>query len=722
MKKFRMLLLSVMLASNLSLGQQSWGWLNPYPTGLQINQVYFVNGTDGFVIGQAGTLLQTNDGGSTWQQASIPTDVDLIKMIFPDASNGWVLGRMDYYYGARLFSTTDGGTTWFEQTLPYTYGNVVDIFFLDAQNGWIVGESGLVFRTTNGGNSWFDKSISVGDVPSFYFVRFTSSTEGIALGSSQYYPSGFVLAQTTDGGNNWDIRKSGLANLMQGADQIGSSSLVTVGDQGLILQTSNGGTNWSFPMGLPLANLSSVDFYDPLLGMAAGDQGNFVRTTDGGVTWTQILTGYAVALRSIQFISQDTLYAGGSGGYYTNFGPGILVSTDGGNIWTNKARAIDQFFDIEGICFTSTKHGMMAGYNYIYGTADSGITWNLLRFNNSDYLHDIVCIDSLNGLAVGERFGQALVLKTTNGGSAWQTQIFSSISTLQRISFPDVNTGYAVGYNGSCLKTTNQGQSWSVVNMGTTNYLTDVEFTSADIGWVCGGDNLIRKTTDGGTTWNSYQVTPYQYDYIYEINFPDANTGYAARDYGYIYKSTNGGISWSELSGYFSGIRDLVFADANRGWVATYDGILSTTDGGSSWQTELSTSGSINLNRLALLSGAGLWAGGSNTSILKFFGTIPVGIAEDQTNPLPDKFTLSQNYPNPFNPVTNIRFGLPKPAKVKIDVFNVIGQRVVTILDERRPAGYHVVTFDAQHMASGTYFYRIEASEFTETKKMLLLK
>lgn len=700
---------------------QSWEWLNPYPTGLEINQVYFLNANVGFVLGQGGTLLRSEDGGDTWEQANAATDVYFFKMIFPEASYGWVIGRDYYYSGSRVFATTDGGMTWFEQFLPSTYGTATDIFFLDTQHGWVVGEYGLIFRTTDGGNSWIDKSITGGDNPNFYSVHFNTTSEGMALGRSGYNYR-FLVAQTNDGGDSWNMQTSGLQNTIWDADQLENSTFIGVGDQGLVLKTADAGQTWSFPMGLPSGSLLAVDFYDPLLGMAVGEEANMIKTSDGGATWSQVLSGFSIPLRSVQFISEDTIYSGGSGYYYPNTGLGILVSSDGGNIWTNKARFIDQSFSIQGLCFSSAQKGWVAGDNYIYGTTDGGYSWNLLRFNNSEYIRDMVSIDSLTVFAVGEHSGQALVLKTTNGGSTWQTQTYSNFYSLNRVSFPNADTGYAVGDNGACLKTTNGGLSWSALNTGTTNYYIDVEFATADMGWICGGDNQVRKTTDGGASWNTYPVTPNIYDYIRTLSFPDANTGYAAKDYGEVYKSTNGGISWTLLPGYFSDIRDAVFMNANSGWMVTYDGIMATTDGGSTWLTQFSYSES---NRLAVLPNVGLWVGGYNTSILKYSGGPIVGITGEQPNAAPEKFSLSQNYPNPFNPVTNIRFGLPRPSHVKIEIFNVLGQRVITLMDEKQSAGYHVITFDASRqgaLASGMYFYRIEAGEFTDTKRMLLVK
>jgi len=104
---------------------------------------------------------------------------------------------------------------------------------------------------------------------------------------------------------------------------------------------------------------------------------------------------------------------------------------------------------------------------------------------------------------------------------------------------------------------------------------------------------------------------------------------------------------------------------------------------------------------------------------------IPTDIEED-SGILPRDFAIHQNYPNPFNPVTTISFDLPEREKVTLDVYNILGQKVATLHDGILPAGNHQLNWDTSKkrdgVATGVYFYRIQAGEFTETRKMLLLK
>ncbi|MFH1374280.1 MAG: T9SS type A sorting domain-containing protein [bacterium] len=102
--------------------------------------------------------------------------------------------------------------------------------------------------------------------------------------------------------------------------------------------------------------------------------------------------------------------------------------------------------------------------------------------------------------------------------------------------------------------------------------------------------------------------------------------------------------------------------------------------------------------------------------------TVTTGI-EDKSEPaLPNSFSLAQNFPNPFNPSTVIEFVLPQAGYVKLEVFNILGQKARSLVDRRMSAGRHQVRFDAENLPSGIYFYRLSHGESKLTRKMVLIK
>jgi hypothetical protein len=95
---------------------------------------------------------------------------------------------------------------------------------------------------------------------------------------------------------------------------------------------------------------------------------------------------------------------------------------------------------------------------------------------------------------------------------------------------------------------------------------------------------------------------------------------------------------------------------------------------------------------------------------------------EDITQTIPTEYSIEQNFPNPFNPATRINFSIPNEGLVTLNVYNSLGQQVATLLNESKPAGTYQVDFDGAYLSSGIYFYQITSGNFTQTKKMILMK
>ena len=102
--------------------------------------------------------------------------------------------------------------------------------------------------------------------------------------------------------------------------------------------------------------------------------------------------------------------------------------------------------------------------------------------------------------------------------------------------------------------------------------------------------------------------------------------------------------------------------------------------------------------------------------VFRYSNVVDITISE------PTEFTLSQNYPNPFNPSTAIQYSIPESGNVKLKVFNSIGEEVATLVNNYKEAGSYKVTFNANGLSSGIYYYKLSSNGFNQVKKMILLK
>jgi hypothetical protein len=128
-------------------------------------------------------------------------------------------------------------------------------------------------------------------------------------------------------------------------------------------------------------------------------------------------------------------------------------------------------------------------------------------------------------------------------------------------------------------------------------------------------------------------------------------------------------------------------------------------------------SGDINQDGIADL----LFADGNGKEVLLLIGEKSTQVSE-RTEFIPEELTLSQNFPNPFNPSTTIEFALPREEHVTLKVYNLAGTEVATLVDRKFPAGTHKAEWNGQNFPSGVYFYRLEAGDFMQTRKLTLVR
>lgn len=153
--------------------------------------------------------------------------------------------------------------------------------------------------------------------------------------------------------------------------------------------------------------------------------------------------------------------------------------------------------------------------------------------------------------------------------------------------------------------------------------------------------------------------------------------------------------------------------------ISTADSVASTpvfgttvnANGSGDIAVKSNSDGSVTVFVLATNNGIGAYTFNANLTAIEQHGEAT-----------PSSYVLSQNYPNPFNPTTQIDYSVPRNSFVTLKVYNVLGQEVANLFSGNLRAGSYTATFDASRLASGVYFYRIDAGSFSSVKKMVLLK
>ncbi len=472
--------------------------------------------------------------------------------------------------------------------------------------------------------------------------------------------------------------------------------------------------------------------------------------------WYQQITGTEQALYGIHFSDVNTGTAVGT------FGT-ILRTTDGGITWAAQNSGTNShFFDVT---FFNSDTGIVVGIvGTIFRTTNGGETWNSQTSGIIPALFSVDFPDANNGTAVGHT---GIILRTTDGGITW-IQLPDAPTTLRAVHFVNVNNGIAVGDNGLIMRTTDGGVSWFQQYSGIQINLHGVYFTDINTGTVVGGSNLtgagIYKTTDSGITWSLQHSIPNEA--LSDVHFTDSQTGTAVGWSGIILKTTDDGATWmSQTSNITNSLVSVFFVNSDIGFAVGGVGtILATIDGGipvelSSFTASVTgndvtlnwiTSSELNNRGFEIERFSSSWEkvgfveGNSTTAQnhsysftdhnvssgkfsyrlkqIDFDGTFQYSPTVKVEIGIPEQFALFQNYPNPFNPTTTISWQSPVGSHQTLKVYDLFGREVANLVDEYRPAGKYKVDFDASELPSGTYFYRLQSEEFTETKKFMLLK
>ncbi len=697
MNRFTLLIL-ILVSSNI-FSQNGWELVYPRmgTSGQLFKDISFQNNQTGWVL-TGYEAKKTTNGGQTWVTHNLAHLYNTLSCFYMYNENiGWV------FEDKFINFTSNGGATW--QVLDTSVAAPGAVTFINLLTGWVCGNSGMVKKTTNGGYSWINYPTGVTE--NLRAISFYDENYGVCAGDW-----GKILS-TTNGGLNWIVFLDNYLGFFSFAKYLNPQTALLSGSGSNIYRTTNSGLNWNLIF-TNTSLISSIKFINSQTGYAFGSAGDFFNTTNTGANWNRLpLNGLYSQVNGASYTPDGSFWVAADSGM-------ILSSSNLGGNWNVIYREYLTKEHLNSVCFINNLSGFTCGNRgVLLKTLNGGMNWYHTGNSNTFNFKSIKFINDNTGYISGGNGSYAgIILRTTDFGISW-TEVYQDSSHLNAINFINSNTGWAAGYAGVILKTTNGGNTWTRSRYQTST-INDIWFINENTGFIC--KNGIYKTTNGGAVWN--QVSTFNSNAIQFIG----NNGYAITQSGstrYFSKSTNSGDNWVNTQTGNGVTVSLYFANQETGWICSGSTIRRTSNGGTNWIIQPVPGSTIEINSVFFRDTDHGWVVGTYGGIMR---TVTGGIGINMISAeVPKFYYLDQNYPNPFNPVTKIRFQIPAFVDatrrgVSLRVYDVLGKEVAILLNEELKPGTYELEWEASMLSSGVYFYSLITIEFTQTRKMVVLK
>ncbi|MBS1492918.1 MAG: T9SS type A sorting domain-containing protein [Bacteroidetes bacterium] len=727
-----------------------------------INAMVAYGSNWGIAVGDNGTLLQTSNAGSNWNAASSGITSNLNFITVYDNLRGLIVGDNGVVIKSILDVPSFNYS--YRRVTTGTSLNLKYAVVLDSNNIWIAASEGKLLHTTNSGVSW--QTVLTGFTNDLNYINYKSAAEIYVCGA------GGLILKTTNGGTSFIQMTSNTTQDLKGIIVNGNLGCA-VGNGGTTLKNILYGNGGTFIKQQAQLNPNNISTWIWNTGVFNQD----LRTTNTpGFEWPKGSGKFAIfstGLSLAGFVNGEFRMANASyngeytGGYIENGiaktgtdfqifrvkpGDNCYNSVDYAN-WqvmipfgapyrdVNGNGQYDPCIDIPGVknatqtVFISltdgfpqthtTSEGFSGGtapmnadvHLTAWGYQDSSLTqslndvlffkWEIINKNNlpwTGFYSSIVCDPDL-GYPKDDYIGCD---STRNLGYCYNATDQDGVGSIGQYGIHPPALGMRL------LKTPIRRNAGPNDTLGMTSFCY---FAGTDAGEpLCEQDpssapsqsyNYMRGIKKDGTPWlNAASVPPYQTKYCYTGD-PETATGWTE----YFGRIKNcGGITTGNVEPSSPGDRRYIMSMGRDNFT------FNPGDTQTVVMAQMIARGSNNKNSVTKLKQMSDYV---NTKFKS--GEISIGVSNN-ANVIVNSFNLYQNYPNPFNPVTTIKFQIPENTFASLKIYDVAGKEIGTLVNENLSRGDYQYLWNASDYPSGIYFYRLETPNYTQTKKMILVK
>jgi len=760
-KRFVIILVMVIIVSSLSADENLWSTNGPFGGSVKTIAIHPFNPETIYVGTIVNGIYKTNDGANNWQHidsdALYPTmRVIVFHPLEPDTIYAATAGG--------VFKSPDAGENWEQISPPACWDSELRTLLIHPTDPQIIITGGPMneWITFDNGHTWNRPGIpnNIG-ISSIAVDRNNPDIIYVAASSFSY---GLGLWKSDDRGLLWQNIQNNIDSAGFGADieidpidsdiiYLARINIYEADNDSCLSKTIDGGQNWFdiTPDDLTKAEILCVKVLpaDHNTVFICTKNDGVLKSTDGGENWQRVNSGLKVnQTAALEFeVINGIIYLG-------TYHDGIYKSIDEGNTWQKISDNIScvETWDLAVSDF-NPDFALVAARNGVYSTENFGQSWSYVDLN-CPLEHSIatVCLDNYNpdyiyGASVHSSNNSQLstgFFRSTDGGDTWfffneglpgnnhyVEIVISYINEDDRRIF--LCSAHGLYYSD------NRGASWNICMNGlpTDAYYVVAEAAPNNPNIIAVGDAIDRIfiSQDRGESWNQAGRLPEhpRSEYINDIEFDPnhADHIFVCSYYQGLFESHDGGDTWTNINNNLQVDPDITVVSGitinpqnplNMFVASNHYGVFQTHDGGQSWESfnaGLDTTDGVGDMMFAVGDTSRLYFATSMRSVWSITRT---GTSiDDEDALLPTQFT-AYNYPNPFNASTNISFSLPQAADVRLDIYDMLGRRVSSLVNEYMFAGYHTVVWRPDNLGSGVYIYLIKAGEFDISQKVTLLK